>query len=69
MKTDSYTKFILTLIAIGLFLNAAINLIPKVHAYGRGTEVQVTNYETDITAVKRFTYIAKIARDKISQLD
>ncbi len=50
MKNDSYTKFILTLIAIGLFLNAAINLIPKVHAYGRGTEVQVTNYETDITA-------------------
>ena len=48
MKTDFYTKFILTLIATGLFLNVAISLIPNVHAYGRGTEVKVTNYETDV---------------------
>ena len=48
MKTDFYTKFILTLIAIGLFLNVALRIIPNVHAYGSGAEVQVTNYETDI---------------------
>ena len=48
MKTVFYTNFILTLIAIGLFLNVAISLIQNVHAYGSGAEVRVTNYETDV---------------------
>lgn len=50
MKTDFYTKFILTLIAVGLFLNVAAYLTTEVYAsYGSGTDVKVTNYETDIT--------------------
>jgi len=50
MKTDIYTKTILTLIAVALFLNVGAKLIPVANAsYGRGTDVRVTNYETDIT--------------------
>jgi hypothetical protein len=50
MKTDLYTKSVLTLIAVGLFLNVAADLIPVAYAYGSGAEVKVTNYETDISA-------------------
>ena len=49
MNTDFYTKVILTLIAVGLFLNFASNFATEAYARGRGAEVQVTNYETDIT--------------------
>ncbi len=49
MKTDLYTKTVLTLIAVGLFLNVATDLIPVAQAFGSGTDVRVTNYETDIT--------------------
>lgn len=48
MSTDRYTKVVLTLIAIGLFLNAGLHLIPVAYAYGSGAEVSVTNYETDM---------------------
>lgn len=52
MYTDRYTKIILTLIAFGLLLNAALQLLPVAHAYGmsygNGTYVRVTNYETDM---------------------
>ena len=34
MKTDRYTKVILTLIAIGLFLNVANNFNSEAHASG-----------------------------------
>lgn len=47
MITDRYTKVILTFIAIGLFLNASIQLFPIAHAYGNGMYVRVTNFETD----------------------
>ncbi len=50
MNTDLYTKTVLTLVAVGLFLNVAVNLIPVAYAYGSGAEVKVTNYETDIKA-------------------
>ena len=46
MKTDIYTKCVLTLIAVGLFLNFAADFIPAAYAYGSGAEVKVTNYET-----------------------
>ena len=48
MQIDVYTKFVLTLIAAGLFLNAATGLISEVDAYGSGEDVTVTNYETDV---------------------
>ena len=48
MKTDRYTKVILTLIALGLFLNVAVNFVPIAHAYGSGENVKVTNFETDM---------------------
>ncbi len=48
MKTDAYTKVVLTLIAIGLFANVGVSLVSEAHAYGRGTDVKVTNYETDV---------------------
>ena len=50
MNTDLYTKAILTLIAVGLFMNIGINSISNASAYGRGDDVRVTNYETDIKA-------------------
>ena len=59
MKTDFYTKFILTLIAIGLFLNVAISLIPNVYAFGSGSEVQVTNYETDVRSGETLNVFCK----------
>ena len=48
MKTDIYTKCVLTLIAVGLFLNFAADFIPAAYAQGSGAGVKVTNYETDI---------------------
>jgi hypothetical protein len=40
MKTDVYTKTVLTLIAVGLFLSAATDLIPAAYALSSGTEVK-----------------------------
>ena len=48
METDFYTKFVLTLIALGLFLNVATHAIPLAYSRGSGMEVQVTNFETDM---------------------
>ncbi len=48
MNTDRYTKIILTLIAVGLVLNAASNFTSPAHAFGSGQDVKVTNLETDI---------------------
>jgi hypothetical protein len=48
MKSDFYTKFILTLIAVGLFLNVAAYLTTEVYAYDSGTDVRITNYQTTL---------------------
>ena len=48
MKTDRYTKIVLTLIAVGLWVNVGISLIADAHAYGSGENVKVTNLETDV---------------------
>tara|TARA_A100001015_G_scaffold158014_1_gene175358 strand:+ start:206 stop:364 length:159 start_codon:yes stop_codon:yes gene_type:complete len=37
MKTDNYTKFILTVIALGLFINAGVDLIEPAQAKDHGS--------------------------------
>jgi len=48
MKTDAYTKVVLTLIAIGLFANVGVSLVSEARAIGTGAEVIVTNLATDM---------------------
>lgn len=50
MNADRYTKTVLTVIAIALCLNVAVQLMPIAHAYGTGQDVTVTNYETDVSS-------------------
>lgn len=46
MTTDRSTRLLLGLIALGLFLNAAVALVPRVEAAGEGPvqRVQIVNW-------------------------
>lgn len=46
--TDRYTKFLLTVIAVCLTVQTFAALTPSAYAFGRGEDVTVTNFETDV---------------------
>ena len=45
---DSYTKFVLSIIAICLFMITIKITVPNANAFGVGQDVRVTNFETDM---------------------
>jgi hypothetical protein len=50
LNSDWYMKIVFTVIAVALCVVAIQNVefISKAEAYGSGTKVSVTNYETDL---------------------
>lgn len=63
IKIDLYIKVVLTIIALSLCVIAIqnIELIKKAEAYGSGTDVRVTNYETDVkTGETLYVYVTNM---------